>query len=269
MNFTRHTHTREQSMEAAPKRAKSENSMLVVKAKKTTGAMTEVQVDIAATVGDLATRLAEVEGCQASLVTVICRGAVLKDASMELRVAAATGVVDGKVDVVYMVRKAAAKASMPAAPKKAAPAASPGTAASKTASASGSSADPATNATAAPPEPGHRVLLLLRHGQCCHEGEHDERKALTSHGQKQADDSAQYIKALFDSGKLPGQRALLESTSRRARETAAKLILHMPEIDVWNGDLLRETDPTNNPMRAEDLFHKLFTPPPPGVNISK
>ena len=57
---------------------------------------------------------------------------------------------------------------------------------------------------------------------------------------------------------------MLHSTSRRARETAAKIPLHIPGIDVWNGDLLRETNPTANPLRAEDVFQKLFSKPPPG-----
>ena len=30
---------------------------------------------------------------------------------------------------------------------------------------------------------------MLRHGQCCHEGERDELKELTQHGHKQAEDS--------------------------------------------------------------------------------
>lgn len=29
---------------------------------------------------------------------------------------------------------------------------------------------------------------MLRHGQCCHEGERDELKELTPHGHKQAED---------------------------------------------------------------------------------
>merc|ERR1712159_897654 len=36
----------------------------------------------------------------------------------------------------------------------------------------------------------------------------------------------------------------------------------MPGIDVWNGDLLRETDPTRNPMRSEGVFQQLFAAPP-------
>ena len=72
------------------------------------------------------------------------------------------------------------------------------------------------------------------------------------------------MQALFDASKLNSQRALLHSTSRRARETAAKIPMQIPGIDVWNGDLLRETNPTANPLRAEDVFRKLFTEPPPG-----
>ena len=75
---------------------------------------------------------------------------------------------------------------------------------------------------------GKRVVLLLRHGQCCREGEGDELKALTIHGHKQADETARYIKGLFDNLKIPNQRALLHSTSRRARETAARIFEQMP-----------------------------------------
>ena len=38
---------------------------------------------------------------------------------------------------------------------------------------------------------------------------------------------------LFAMGKLPAKRALLHSTSRRARETAAKLPVHIKDLDVW------------------------------------
>ena len=31
---------------------------------------------------------------------------------------------------------------------------------------------------------------MLRHGQCCHEGERDELKELTQHGHKQAEDAS-------------------------------------------------------------------------------
>lgn len=59
--------------------------------------------------------------------------------------------------VVYIVRKPAAAAGAPEAVAKAA-------------------------------QPGRRVILLLRHGQCCHEGESDELKELTPHGHKQAEE---------------------------------------------------------------------------------
>lgn len=104
----------------------------------------------------------------------------------------------------------------------------------------------------------------MRHGQCCHEDETDELKALTEHGHKQAEDSAQYVAHLFASGKLPAKRALLHSTSRRARETAAKLPGHLSGIEVWNADMLRETNPTANPLRAEEVFHRLFVAPQQG-----
>jgi len=102
---------------------------------------------------------------------------------------------------------------------------------------------------------------MLRHGQCCHEGERDELKELTQHGHKQAEDTARFISQLFAAGKLPSKRALLHSTSRRARETAAKLPVHVQDLEVWNADLLRETDPTNKPFRAEDVFNRVFVTP--------
>ena len=122
------------------KRAKTEKAMLIVNARRYVEVL--ARVDIAATVGDLVTHLAEVEVCHASCVTVICGGVVLNDASMELRsielhVAVATGVVDASVAVVYlpakvavwyMVRKTAARPYMPTVHNKAAPDASPGTA---------------------------------------------------------------------------------------------------------------------------------------------
>jgi len=109
------------------------------------------------------------------------------------------------------------------------------------------------------------VLLLLRHGQCCHEDEHDELKALTNTGQQQAEETAKHIAQLFSAGKVPAQRALLHSTSRRARETAAKLPAHLPGLEVWNADILRETDPTKNPLRAEEVFQRLFAAPMAGA----
>jgi len=112
---------------------------------------------------------------------------------------------------------------------------------------------------------GRRVILLLRHGQCCHEDEHDEMKALTAHGHRQAEETAKHIAQLFEAGSLPRQRALLHSTSRRARETAAKLPHHLPGLEVWNADLLRETDPTKNPLRAEEVFTRLFAAPTAGA----
>jgi len=110
------------------------------------------------------------------------------------------------------------------------------------------------------------VLLLLRHGQCCHDDDGtDSLKALTVHGHRQAEESAKHVARLFEAGHVPAQRALLHSTSRRARETAAKLPPHLDGIEVWNADLLRETDPTKNPLRAEEVFQRIFIAPPVGV----
>jgi hypothetical protein len=40
----------------------------------------------------------------------------------------------------------------------------------------------------------------------------------------------------------------------------------LPGIQVWNADLLRETDPTKNPLRAEEVFMLLFAAPPAGTS---
>lgn len=86
-------------------------------------------------------------------------------------------------------------------------------------------------------------------------------KALTQHGHLQAEATAKHIAHLVNSGGVPSQRALLHSTSRRARETAAKLPSHLPGLETWNADMLRETDPTQNPLRAEEVFGRLFVAP--------
>lgn len=35
----------------------------------------------------------------------------------------------------------------------------------------------------------------------------------------------------------------------------------LPGLEVWNADLLRETDPSRNPLRAEEVFARLFAAP--------
>jgi hypothetical protein len=42
--------------------------------------------------------------------------------------------------------------------------------------------------------------------------------------------------------------------------------VHKQGIDVWNADLLRETDPTRNPFRAEEVFQRIFIAPPAGAS---
>eukprot|EP00928_Gymnodinium_smaydae_P065949 TRINITY_DN49010_c0_g1_i1.p1 TRINITY_DN49010_c0_g1~~TRINITY_DN49010_c0_g1_i1.p1 ORF type:complete len:524 (+),score=82.17 TRINITY_DN49010_c0_g1_i1:115-1686(+) len=217
----------------------------------------ELRLPVSATIGDLASRLCSHESCQdAARITLIHRGAVLSKSS-DMISSLAESSPDGKVNIVYLVRK----------PPAAAAAASGGASSST----SSSSAPPKASASTAPADTtkgatkasGHRVVLLLRHGQCVHDdGGKDEMKALSSHGHGQADASAKYIAALFAAGRLPAQRALVHSTSRRARETAAKLPQQLPGIQVWNNDLLRETDPTKNPFRAEEVFNRLFEAPP-------
>jgi phosphohistidine phosphatase SixA len=105
---------------------------------------------------------------------------------------------------------------------------------------------------------------MLRHGQCCHEGEADAAKALTQHGHQQAEQTAMHLAQLFSSGRLPAKRAMIHSTSRRARETAMKLPSHLPGLEIGRSDVLREADPRENPFRAEEVFKGLFAPPDKG-----
>lgn len=250
-------------MESA-KKARTESSMIQVRASQAPSkTLFSCEVNAEGTVSDLAAALALMlmpATVEPSSIVLICRGAVLKDLGAPLKVAAASGFAeDGHLAIVFMVR--AAKA--PAAPAAGAAPATAAPSAAAPAAASAAAAGPSSGGSKKK-EVGYRQILLIRHGQCCHEGEHDELKALTAHGHKQAEATAAYLKALFDADKLSSQKALLHSTSRRARETAAKIPLQIPGIDVWNGDLLRETNPTANPLRAEDVFRKLFTEPPPG-----
>jgi len=231
----------------------------------------EVSLAKSSTVGDLAARLAEREGCDSSLVTIVSRGVPLKDISANLQPLADKEGPGGKVPVVYIVRKPAVAPSSAADPpnaptssggKQSLSAVPTGGQGSTAAQAQASQAVDVVSDSAS--TLGRRVFLMLRHGQCCHEGEHDAVKELTQHGHKQADETARYIKDLFSTGKVPDRRALLHSTSRRARETAAKIIQILPGIEVMNADMLRETDPTNNPLRAEEVFQSLFAAPSPG-----
>ncbi|CAE8649424.1 unnamed protein product, partial [Polarella glacialis] len=195
----------------------------------------DVELGTSATVSELAARLATHEGCDVALITIVSRGLPLKDPTAKLQPLAEKEGPGNKVPVVYIVRKPAAAA--------AAPAAAPTPAASSSSSSASSSALPAATSAAAPAAPpapaaaggtpalGRRVLLLLRHGQCCHEGEHDTLKELTMHGHRQAEESARYVAQLFQEGKLPAKRALLHSTSRRASETAAKLPPLIPNLE--------------------------------------
>eukprot|EP00439_Symbiodinium_sp_Y106_P005559 s6183_g1.t1 len=207
----------------------------------------DLTLPASATVNELAVQLAEREGCESQLITIVSRGKPLKAATI---LSDLGGGGEEKLPVVYIVRK-------PASSTGAAPAAPAAAAASATTAAESTKAAPSTESA----KPGRRVILMLRHGQCCHEGERDELKELTQHGHKQAEDTARFISQLFAAGKLPSKRALLHSTSRRARETAAKLPVHVQDLEVWNADLLRETDPTNKPFRAEDVFNRVFVTP--------
>ncbi|CAE7571732.1 KCNB2 [Symbiodinium natans] len=208
----------------------------------------DLTLPVSATVGELAVQLAEREGCESELITIVSRGKPLKDSGAKL--SDLGGGLEEKLPVVYIVRK-------PASSTGAVAAATPSTGAKTTTAAS-------STESAKPSKPGRRVILMLRHGQCCHEGERDELKELTQHGHKQAEDTARFISQLFAAGKFPSKRALLHSTSRRARETAAKLPVHIQDLEVWNADLLRETDPTNKPFRAEEVFNRLFATPEAG-----
>lgn len=257
--------------------------------KSAAGAAETVDFSMAhsSSVADLIGKIATHESCDPAQITLICKGAVLKPAALLSSLIEKKG-ADGKILVVYLQRKAAGAAKAAAAPSApvtstdnstaaaatkpaaAAPAAAssspqpaPAPAAAVTASTAATAAAPAATAEELP---CRRVLLLLRHGQCCHDDDgSDSLKALTRHGHLQAEASAAYVAKLFEAGCVPPQRALLHSTSRRARETAAKLPSTLPELEVWNADLLRETDPTKNPLRAEEVFQRIFVAPPVGV----
>ncbi|CAK9081413.1 Serine/threonine-protein phosphatase PGAM5, partial [Durusdinium trenchii] len=210
----------------------------------------EMELPAAGTVKDLIEALAAKESCSVQLITVVSRGKPLKDADVKLsELSTLAGGAGGTVAVVYIVRKP---------PEEGNPAGRSASSASATSTQAGAGRASRTS------QPGRRIILMLRHGQCCHEGERDELKELTPHGHKQAEDTACFISKLFAMGKLPAKRALLHSTSRRARETAAKLPIHIQDLDVWNADLLRETDPTEKPFRAEEVFNRLFAAPEAG-----
>lgn len=254
-------------------------NQLTIVAKKSSGGNTsilEVHLAKSSTVEDLALRLAEHEHCDGSAVTLVCRGAILNQATVKLETLVDKVGSDSKLNVVYLVRK---QNRVPATAVSQATSSSSPASASSTPRPIGSSTTEQDKLGQAKPAQaqqsaansgkhggGRRVILLLRHGQCQHEGQRDELKALTSHGHQQADESAKYVARLFETGGVPEQRALLHSTSRRARETAARLPVHLPGIQVWNADLLRETDPTANPMRAEDAFQKIFISPEAGAS---
>lgn len=257
----------------------SDSGKLTIVAKKCSGGSTstiEVSLAKSATVQDLAQQVAQRESCDRPLVTLVCRGKVLSDSSVNVESLIDKDAGGTILNVVYLVRgqKNAAGGGGAVAGTKMA---NSNTSASSTSPAVGSNnvkqdgqsgqmqAQQAVTHSVKSAG-GRRVILLLRHGQCQHEGQSDELKALTSHGHQQAEASSKYIARLFEVDQLPGQRALLHSTSRRARETAAKLPSHLPGIQVWNADLLRETDPTKNPMRAEDAFNKLFISPEAGAS---
>eukprot|EP00928_Gymnodinium_smaydae_P015791 TRINITY_DN15864_c0_g1_i1.p1 TRINITY_DN15864_c0_g1~~TRINITY_DN15864_c0_g1_i1.p1 ORF type:complete len:571 (+),score=112.49 TRINITY_DN15864_c0_g1_i1:156-1715(+) len=260
---------------------------LSVVAKKAVGgaasAVLELCIPEGSCVGDLAGRIATHEECDRALVTLVCRGAPLAKPDVLLR--SLLEDPSAALHVVYIVRKAPPAAATGATSASVAHAAAPTSAAASSAAAAGATpaAPPATSAHAAPAAPSAapavvpaaapvaggvrpgRVLLLVRHGQCCHEGESDNAKELTQHGRQQAVETARFIATMVNSGRVPFERALLHSTSRRARETAAQIPIQLPGIVTWNADLLRETDPTDNPLRAEEVFARLFIAPPAGA----
>jgi len=260
---SKQTFKRPRDMEAA---CDVEDSLLFA-AKKSTGggAPLDLTLPRAAVLSDLVAKVAEHEACVPELITVVCRGKVLKQEAEPLLELTHKDNPSAKVIVVYILRKPqpAADAGQVTAPVSTVPqAAVPQPAVPQpVASQQGGTPQNELPAAAAPHWMGRRVILLLRHGQCCHEDEPDEMKELTGAGHQQAVETSRYIASLFAAGQLPAQRALLHSTSRRARETAAKLPVHLPSLEVWNADILRETDPTKNPMRAEEVFQRLFVAP--------
>ena len=156
-------------------------------------------------------------GCASNRLTIIYKGVILKDKMACL--SSITGAIPNTTILLMYLLRAATAVDLPAVPVMPLLTLPP-------------LATPVANDTApllvsmlpAATLLGKRVVLLVRHGQCCHEGESDELKALTTHGHLQAAETAKFLKNQFDSLKLPNQRALLQSTSRRARETAIKII---------------------------------------------
>ena len=74
-------------------------------------------MDVGATVKDLAVALGNKLGTDASVIVVICRGAVLKDLGAPLRAAAAAGFgEDGVLSIVFMARGPKAAVAPNAAP---------------------------------------------------------------------------------------------------------------------------------------------------------
>jgi hypothetical protein len=182
------------------------------------------------TVGELMACLATQEGTETAQVVIIVGGKVLSDVSIALQSLA----TDGKLFVVFMVKKKRkAATTTPATAPSSAPSTNStpaaATAVSGIATAASSSGATATQSSGTK---GHRILLLLRHGQCCHEGDGDETKRLTISGQRQADASAKYVTELFAANKLHPTRGMIHSTSLRARETAAAQSRHMPGLQV-------------------------------------
>ncbi len=208
-----------------------------------------VEIDVpkgSITVAEVIAKIADIEIAQPNLVTLIYKGSILKDKFQMLSLS------EMNQQFVYLMRKGGTHLKT-STKKVIPPVPAPGT---------------QTSSDSNKPEPkydgtrGKRVVLLIRHGQCCNMGEPDERKGLTAHGHLQAGETAAHIKELFERGFLPAKKGLLQSTSRRARETAAKILqAGIPNLQVWNADIIRETDPTKNPRRAEAVFQTLLQTP--------
>ena len=101
------------------------SNILVRASKAPEKSLVEVEVDVGATVKDVAVALGNKLGTDASVIVVICRGAVLKDLGAPLRAAAAAGFgEDGVLSIVFMARGPKAAVAPNSAPvPKAAPAA--------------------------------------------------------------------------------------------------------------------------------------------------
>lgn len=98
-----------------------------------------------------------------------------------------------------------------------------------------------------------RTLYLVRHGEA---GGHDETDpGLTDHGRRQATAAGHALRDI-------GAGALLHSSRRRARETAAHLAMSLPGIPVVQSHLVEDRTPvpdewTDVPSRYHEFLRRV------------